>query len=358
MAPQEQRLLTRMVKPYPARALLARRDGTFFVGRNCHIYRSGDDGATWSFVTTLPRNLTRRIAEFSRLGCRLLRHEVKALGLLSDGTHVACDRVGVYRAGPGEPAMQPCRLEDGGRPAKPPMTITIGLDDRVLWGEYNSAEAHGQPIRVYVSDDQGRSYQVAHVFEGGSILHVHNIVYDDKLGHYWVLTGDHGHQPGIGRLSADLKHFDWLVQGQQCYRAVEVFDFGDCLVYGTDSEKEPNAVIRLDKTSGRIERLQELDGSCIYACRFGGLYVITTTVEVSQVNLSRNASIWISRDGERWSRVLTARKDRWHTVYFQFGSFVLPRGTSDKEVMLFSGQALEGYDGKAFIARVPEPSRD
>jgi hypothetical protein len=342
----------------PARALLARRDGTLYLGRRLRIYRSTDDGRSWNHVVDVPRRFTRRLAEFSRLTSRLLRHEVKALGVLSDGTHVACDREGVFYARPGDKLMSRSAVDDEGRSYKPPMTITVGPGDRVVWGEYNSKTAHNLPIRLYVSEDHGKSFQVARVFEGGSILHVHNIVYDDKRGHYWVLTGDHGHQPGIGRLSADLKDFEWLVRGEQRFRAVEVFDFGDHFIYGTDSEKEPNAVIRLDKASGRSDRLQELDGSCIYACRFGGLYAITTTVEVSQVNHSRNASIWISRDGEHWSRILTARKDRWHTVYFQFGSFVLPRGASDKEVLLFSGQALEEFDGRAFVARVPGPSRD
>jgi hypothetical protein len=356
--PIEPRQITlRPVGPTPARALLVRRDGTLYVSRHCRIYRSGDDGATWSHVTEMPLRLTRRIAEMSRLASRLLRHEVKALGLLSDGSCVAADRTGVFHAAPGEPVMRCCEIEDDGRPVKAPMTITVGPDDRVLWGEYNSKTGHNLPIRLYVSDDRGRSFQVARVFEGGSILHVHNLVYDEKLRHYWVLTGDHGDQPGIGRLSLDLKRFDWLVKGKQCYRVVEVFDFGDSLIYGTDSEKAKNAVVRLDKASGRVDRLQELDGSCIYACRFGSTYVISTTVEPSGVNASRDACLWISHDGERWEKVLDGRKDRWHPVYFQFGSLVLPRGESDKEVLLVSGQAIEGLDGRAFVATLPQERR-
>ena len=347
----------RTVRPFPARALLVRPDGTLYLAQHCRIYRSVDDGITWSHVTTMPRGFVRRLAESSRLGSRLLRHEVKALGLLSDGSCVAADREAVYRAAHDEKVMQPCRIEDGGRPIKPPMTITVGPNDRILWGEYNSAAAHNQPIRVFVSDDGGRSFQVAHVFEGGSILHVHNLVYDQKLRHYWVFTGDHGDEPGIGRLSLDLRQFDWLAKGKQCYRAVEVFDFGDSLIYGTDTEMEKNAVVRLDKASGRVDRLCELDGSCIYACRIGSAYVISTTVEPSGVNASQDAGLWISHDGERWEKVFDGRKDRWPPVYFQFGSLVLPRGESDKDVLLVSGQAIEGMDGRAFMATLPQERR-
>ena len=246
--------------------------------------------------------------------------------------------------------MRPSRVDTHGQALSLPMTITVGPADRILFGEYNSKTAHNLPVRLFVSDDLGSSFEVARVFEAGSILHIHNIVYDVGLKHYWVLAGDHQHEPGIGRLSEDLKEFDWVAKGKQQFRAVEVFDFGDHLIYGMDSEKAANAVIRFDKASGRTERLQELDGSCIYACLFGGLYVLSTTVEPSAVNRSKQASLWISRDGDHWEKVFSAGKDHWHPTYFQYGSIVLPRGESDHETIMFSGQALKGLDGRVYVA--------
>jgi hypothetical protein len=73
-------------------------------------------------------------------------------------------------------------VDEGGQPLSPPMTITVGPGDRIIWGEYNSAFMHNLPIRIYVSDDGGRSYQVARVFERGDILHVHSLVYDAATG--------------------------------------------------------------------------------------------------------------------------------------------------------------------------------
>jgi hypothetical protein len=333
-----------------ARALLAQNDGTLYLGRHYRVYRSTDDGASWTCVTSIPRSPARRFAEMFSPACRLLRHEIKALGVLPDGTCVAATRGGVYYAAPGQTAMSPSRVDEGGQALSPPMTITVGPGNRVLWGEYNSAYRHNQPIRIYASDDGARTHQVVRVFDRGDILHVHNVVYDEARRHYWVLTGDHGNEPGIGRLSLDLRDFEWVARGEQSFRTVAVFDFGEYLVYGTDSEREANAVMRFEKSTGRVERLQELDGSCIYACRFGGLYVLSTTVEPSVVNVSRQASLWVSRDGDSWRRVFQAQKDRWPAVYFQYGSLVLPRGASDREVILFTGQALEDIDGRAVIA--------
>ena len=171
--------------------------------------------------------------------------------------------------------------------------------------------------------------------------------------HYWVLAGDWDHEPGIGQLSRDLQHFEWLVRGEQRFRAVEVFDLGDHLLYATDTEREPNRLISLDKKNGRWEELRSFEGSCIYACRFGDWLAITTSVEPSQVNDSRDATLWISRDGEDWQCALRAPKDGWNGDYFQFGSLVLPVGRSPDPSILVSGQAVRGLDGHCLIVEPP-----
>jgi hypothetical protein len=292
----------------------------------------------------------RRAAETSRMACRLLRHEVKALAVLSDGTHVAGNRDWVFWSRPGDHVMTPSTIDQGGDAVWPPMIMTVGPGDRVIWGEYGGSKHNPRPVRVYVSEDGGRSFEVCHVFEGGSIRHVHNVIHDTHIGGYWVLAGDHDHEPGIGRLSGDLKDFEWVTKGEQQYRAVCVFDLGDELLYGTDTEMEPNALIRLDKATGRTERVLELPGSVIYACRFGGIYALSTTVEPSAVNKTPDAQLWLSRDGESWHCVHRARKDRWHAVLFQFGSIVLPRGASGRQTIMFSGQAVRGLDGQTITA--------
>jgi hypothetical protein len=334
------------------RALMAVPDGTWYASRGYAIYESKDEGRTWQFVARMPCKLRRRVAAVSRLACRLLRHEARALNRLSDGTIVAANREGVYYDGPGQPWMQPAVIETGTQKPYPPMSITVGPKDRIIWGEYNSWRTNEGPVRLYVSDDRGRTYQIARVFADGEILHVHTLVYDSAISKYWLFSGDHGHEPGIGLLSVDLKDFDWLVKGQQQYRAVDVFDFGDHFIYGMDSEREQNWIVAFDKKSGRIERIAEIEGSCIYSCRFGSWYVLSTTVEPSKVNFATAAGLWASRDGHTWSRVFEAEKDAWPHKLFQYGSLVLPRGAGGNDTLFFSGQAVRGLDGKLLTARI------
>ena len=300
-------------------------------------------------MASLPRDPLRHTAELSRLACRLLRHEVRALAELHDGTLVAANRRGVFAGPPGAGELPAARLEGGAIPVLPPLCLGTG-PDAVLFGEYGSPR--GRPMRIFASRDGGRRFEVVHTFAAGDVLHVHNVVFDEGLDHYWVLTGDFDDQPGIGRLSRDLARFDWFVRGAQRFRAVDVFDLGDRLVYATDTQLEANSLVSLDKKTARAERLQSFEGSCIYACRFGEWYAITTTVEPSPVNPSRDATLWVSRDLERWECILRAPKDRWHADYFQFGSLVLPRGRSNRSVVAVSGQAVRGLDGALAIGRV------
>ncbi|UCG17518.1 MAG: hypothetical protein JSV19_05695 [Phycisphaerales bacterium] len=350
MAPCNRML--RILHTVPGRAICVQPDGTLYGSRKYAVYRSHDDGNAWTKITAVPRGFTRWMAEHSRMACRLLRHEIRAFRVLSTGRYVAANRESVFHARPGEPTMTQSRIEQGTQPVAPPMSITVGPGDRVLWGEYTGSDRIRREIRMYVSDDAGCTYNEFHRFAAGSIRHVHNLYYDRGLDQYWVLVGDHDEEPGIGRLSADLEHFEWVVKGKQIFRAVCVLDFGDRLVYGTDTEMEPNAVMSLDKKTGRVERIFETNGSCIYACRFGGWYALTTTVEPSTVNLSRNATLWLSRDGDRWLAAFEAPMDRWSGKYFQFSSLVLPCDGSDREVIAFSGQAVRDVDGKLIVAEL------
>lgn len=347
--PGSEALALEQVAHCTGRIVFVEPDGTLYLGRNYDIYQSRDGARSWQPVTSMPRDLLRRIANPSRLLCRLIRQEVRALLRTRSGALVAANRQGIYVASAGEPSMRPSRLECGEPPVMPPMRIAAGPAGEILWGEYGSPKTL-RPMRLFVSRDEGESFQVVHTFR--DILHVHNIVWDEGQGHYWVLTGDFDPQPGIGRLSADLERFEWFVRGEQQYRAVEVFDLGDRLVYATDSQLAPNALISLDKRTGKTERLREFAGSCIYGCRFGGIYAISISVEPSKVNHSMEAELWLSRDAEQWKLAWRGRKDRWNADYLQFGSVVLPSGESDDELIVFSGQAIEGLDGQTLAVRV------
>ena len=65
--------------------------------------------------------------------------------------------------------------------------------------------------------------------------------------------------------------------------------------------------------------VRHFDGSCMYACQFGDLYAITTTVQPSRVNRSPSASLWISRDAKNWKRASGAQQPDIQGFAFNIG---------------------------------------
>lgn len=334
----------RLRRSAKGRVLYFGSDGALFACRGQRIFKTVDLGRSWTFQTRIVSQGVRKLLGMSRLGERLARHEVRTLVQVGSESIVAANREWIYYSGQGDAVMNRARIADGGRSVSPPLCISTDTRGRVLWGEYDSSRAHGKPVRVFISEDQGKSFEPVYTFEGGSIRHVHSLREDPSVGGYWVLVGDEFHEPGIGILSEDFKSLEWVGKGEQKYRAVDVFDLGDCLVYGTDSELEENAIVAMDKKSGKIEYLQKLEGSCIYSCKFGGVYAITTSVEPSIVNKATTAQLWLSRDAIHWTRCMNIGKDVYPPRLFQFGSIVLPRGNCENDTIFLSGQSLQVID--------------
>jgi hypothetical protein len=329
----------RQVGRCPGRALYIGRDETVYIARRYAIYRSSDWGDSWVPDCYVPASIDSAIAMRVPLAARLLRRYIAAFVVLDDGSRLAVARDGIYRAGPGESRMSRVfHITRGSRP------LNLMVDgSRVMFGEYGNALSPHE-ILLYASDDCGKSFHTAYCFSQGDVRHVHNILVDPYEDCYWVFVGDYGEQPGIARLSKDLRTLDWLARGSQKVRAVSAIVEDDCLLYGTDSDIERNSLVRLDKSSGAIDELCETNGSSLYATRFGPLKVISTCVEPNPSTVSNECALYASLDGEDWKRCCVHKKDRYHPVYFQYGTLVLPYGHGSQPRGMFSGQAVEGDD--------------
>ncbi|MGD0832487.1 MAG: hypothetical protein ABR907_16255 [Terracidiphilus sp.] len=326
------------------RALFIDNNDKLYVSRGYSIFRSEDAGRTWALDCRIPAQGWKPLASRFELGARLLRYNIEAMQVLPDGTRVAVARDGIYRAGARELEMsRSWRVTRGSRP------INLSVDgNRVLFGEYGGLDMVG--VRVYCSDDSALHFEPVYEFPIGDIHHLHNIVVDRYANHYWLLAGDHGRTPGIGTLSKDFKHLEWVERGNQMVRAVSVLVRPDCLIYGSDSELEVNYIIRLDKKTGQYERLMPTDGTSLYAAQFGEIGIISTCVEPSKVNKGKHASLYGSMDDVNWSQLMSFRKDHWNCIAFQFGLIVLPNVEGGKPGHgMFSGQALKKHHDRTSI---------
>lgn len=227
--------------------------------------------------------------------------------------------------------------------------LNLAVDgNRVLFGEYGNLDRY--EVFLYVSEDGGKTFEVGWRFPKGDIRHVHNVLVDPHHGGYWVLVGDSGHEPGIASLSKHMQTLEWLNRGSQKHRAVGALVEPDCLIYGTDSNRERNFIVRLDKQSGQLNELLEVEGSSLYATTFGPVRAVSTCVEPNPACQSRECSLYASWDAVNWKRAVVHTKDRYHPKYFQFGLLVLPCAHNVEPRGMYSGQAVKhADDGVRFL---------
>lgn len=330
------------------RALFIGKSGSLYISRGYCVYRSDDGGQSWAVDCQIPAHGWKPLVSRRPLCARLLRFNIQALQVLPNGSRVAVARDGIYRAELGEVEMRRSwQVTRGSRP------INLSADgNRLLFGEYGGAEMDLVQVQVYCSDDGGQHFEPVYDFPKGDIHHIHNVVVDRYADHYWILAGDHGRTPGIAILSKDFRNLEWVARGSQMVRAVSVLVRPDCLIYGSDSELEPNFIIRLDRKSGRYERVMSIDGSSLYAADFGGIGAITTCVEPGENNKHRYACLYGSRDDLVWRQLLSLRKDCWNSVLFQFGLIVFPYVEGGMPACgMLSGQALAEHHDRVSIFR-------
>jgi hypothetical protein len=90
-----------------------------------------------------------------------------------------------------------------------------------------------------------------------------------------------------------------------------------------------------------------------YGGRCGDWILFSTACEPSQVNGSAAASIWGSRNGTTWRRLLTFRKDVWPCKYFEHGQVRFPHGLSQASRLWFSPLAVQRHE-QVLTCALPE----
>jgi hypothetical protein len=340
----------KIVRKFPGRALLVGANSRLHISNRYRIFHSDDLGETWNLNCYIPSNSWKSYAATPSLAARLLRFYIASFHVLDDGSRVAVARDGIYRASPGEQRMhRTFKITRGSRP------LNLSVDrNRVMFGEYGSGLENSR-VAIYISEDYGKSFSVGYLFPQGDIRHVHNIVIDKIAGLYWVLVGDFEQQPGIGILSDDLSSIHWIRRGTQQCRAVCALPTKDGLIYGTDSDRERNFIVMLDRKDGNIRPLCEIEGSSLYATDFGAVKAIATCVEPNPHCPSKTSALYLSHNGISWTRSLCFQKDWFHPRYFQFGTLVLPPAKTSTDHILLSGQGLRGLDNTSLLIQCGLP---
>lgn len=310
------------------------------------LYRMGIKEKLWDEYQRINDGVNSLSAIFS-LSRRLTRAEITKYYKLCDASELCIARKGIFRRGQGEKNFTKVfNVVRGSRP----MNICENNDGLLYFGEY-FANMEKKAVHIYSSHDHGKTWNIAYTFPKGNINHVHGIFLDPYTNRMWFATGDRENECIIGYTEDGFNTVTEVFRGGQDYRTCVLFFYKDFIVYGTDSQYQKNVLKSFNRQTLEITELQEVQGPVIKGTQLRDIAMISTDVEPSEVNKTKNAYLWITRDGLHWEEFYHAEKDWLNPTLFQFGVFDLPQYSKNYTgiKVYATGKALKGCDGNTLV---------
>lgn len=235
--------------------------------------------------------------------------------------------------------------------------------ENVLWGDYGS-NYNRNVVNIYRCDQQEK-VTIVHTFNPGEIRHIHNIIWDKKIGRFWILTGDTDEESAIFQADKNWSYLEKIIGGSQKYRAVAAFPYKDGLIYATDAVEKQNYLYYFSHITKKSEQLCEINGSCIYGGENADNFFFSTVVEPTEISahpkylytLGKGIKDWnvnvvkVSKIDGSISVVMKLKKDLWPMRYFKYGCAVFPHGQEESKDMIVYPIAVKKYDGRNLIIK-------
>ncbi|MBV9123289.1 MAG: hypothetical protein JO112_08030, partial [Planctomycetes bacterium] len=238
-----------------------------------------------------------------------------------------------------------------------PVSLAVGRDGLVVFGEY-WGNGQRDEVHIYGSADSGQNWARLHTFPAGSIRHVHGISFDPWENGFWICTGDYDNENQLLRTSADFREVRVVRQGGQRNRFYFLLVLEDHLLTATDTPLEQNYICRIDKSTGRLEQVAQIQNTNFYSCRVGHKVIFSTNAEPSAVNDMGRSHLWVGDLGTgQWRELRSFPIDSYGQFQrlpgvpgglFQYSTVYFPEGNNPSQVLVCYGMGVRGYDNALF----------
>ncbi len=325
----------------------------WYASRGYALWRSRDQGQTWSRAADLRRKWPQWIAGFplaAQVG-RLGIHNF--LGLTGDVS--LCIAGGaVWRSVDGGLTFQP--VFSGFRGRRP---LRQGFcrdgDGRVYLGEYWVNEAR-EAVRLWRSEDGGASWQAVHEWPPGAIRHIHFAQVDPATQLLWVGTGDYDAECAIAYSADGGVTFQTIGRGSQIWRAVSLLFTPEAVFWGTDAGidagAQENYLVRWDRATHSLQKIQPIDGPAYYSAQLAdGTLALGTAVEGGRNEKDGRVHLYWSKDGGVWQNVPLWKK--W-PLPERFGHAILtfPQSGAAPSRLFFNAHFVRSRDNGALFEMI------
>jgi hypothetical protein len=292
-------------------------EGNLWATRGMWAYRLKPGGVNFIRQYHVPTGFSIFwLRNFSALRRITLRPECIELLPISNGKAIAMSAGRMwYRSGDDQKFVETMKLRHYG--------VGIGQGIRnngfeklqngtVLFGEYFANKGQTN-VRLYSSEDDGKTWQVKHQFDPGEIRHIHAVQQDPYTEKAWILTGDGDEESMIAWTDDGGENLNPIGKGNQRWRVTQLAFTENALFWGADTRNaEESGIYRWDRKTHSVTKLAGKAGVIMYATRLsGGTIVMSASVE--RVNRNKNARtrMWIIIDGKQvYSLVFGERENR------------------------------------------------
>ena len=292
-----------------------------WASRGYSLFRSSDGGESWRKESDLPIPLWRRLADSWPWLRRLTRGGVLGIWPVEDGGRICIVPKRILRAEKDSLVYRKVfSIPRGFRP----LNLCSEPGGGLYWGEYFLNPKRSSPVRIFGSQDGGKTWQVTFTFSPGSVCHIHRIVYDPYEGAFWVCTGDRDDEVAMWKTTDGFGRLTPVVGGKQIYRTTSLMALPRSLLYGTDDPRGENHILSLDRNSGAVKKIQAVPGPVLRGCRVGEYVVFATMAEKG----NHEVTVWAG-DERAFHRVahFPARKmnQAWREIA-GYDTVILPEG--------------------------------
>ncbi len=294
---------------------------------------------------------------------RILRFEIRSSVMLDNDTLLLAQRDLIFAVSLSTGKWKvDFRIPDRRRLLSLSAVTEAGGSQAACFGEYLH-NVEGSPVRIWRRNPEGE-WSCSAQFPRGAVDHIHNIV-ETADGRVWVLTGDMNERAGLWRSDPALEWLKPIATGSQAFRACWLWQAPDGVChYATDSNVEPNHLMRLLPGCDRFQRGEPLAGSSIHAGISRNYVVFATSLEPGYFNGNTLRAIFTRRPGaafvgnsahihviedDNLQTVLSAQMDGWPLTLAQFPNFYFPAGLLPDDRFYAFGRSVRDYDGACLM---------
>jgi len=293
------------------------------------VYHSNDLGKTWTAFIKI-----RRMKWYvtTPLVGRLTRNRIHNIIPIDVHTLVVVVKKAILVFRNGE-LITEIDVPNGSRPLRQGI---VAKGNSIIFGDYFSNK-NRDTVRVYKANIETGNLSTLLSFE--NTRHVHFIQRDIVNPECLLIgTGDLDHESAIYYYNTASGELSCLGRGSQDWRAVSVLQSNDSIIWGTDCPYMNNSIIRFDRFSKTIEKVQTIAGPAYYSTinQIGEMY-IGTTVEDRKIH---QAIIYKSVDGNYWEPLKVFRKDIFPEFLFGFGTIEFIGGQEKLETLFYNAVGL------------------